>query len=71
MIHQLLPCVDSQFMVSFDITSLLSNIPLDEVISICADFLYWSPLTSESVFMELVTIMAVMLPFTLTPTHIR
>ena len=42
MIHQLLPCVDSQFMVSFDIISLFTNVPLDEVISICADFLYQS-----------------------------
>ena len=60
MIHQLLPCVDSQFMVSFDITSLFINVPLDEVISNSADFLYRSPLTSvpsfpESVFVELAT----------------
>ena len=59
-IHQLLPCVDSQFMVSFDITSLFINVPLDEVISICVDFLYQSPLTSvpsfsESVFVDLAT----------------
>ena len=58
MIHQLLPCVDSQFMVSFDITSLFTNASLDEVISTCADFLYQCPLTSvpsfpDSVFMEL------------------
>ena len=57
MICQLLPCVGSQFMVSFDITSLFSNVPLDEVISICAEFLYQSLLTSvpffpESVFVE-------------------
>ena len=43
--------------MSFDIASLFTNVPLDEVISICADFLYCSPLTSvpsfpESVFME-------------------
>ena len=60
MIHQLLLCVDSLFMVSFDITSLFTNVPLDEVISICVDFLYRSPLTSvpsfpESVLMELAT----------------
>ena len=36
-IRQLPPCVDSQFLVSFDITSLFTNVPLDEVISICAD----------------------------------
>ena len=57
-IHQLLLCVDSQFMVSFDIASLFTYVPLDEVIYICVDFLYHSPLTSvpsfpESVFMEL------------------
>ena len=45
-------------MVSFDISSLFINVPFDEVISIWADFLYRSPLTSipslpESVFMEL------------------
>ena len=58
MIPLLLPCIDSQFMVPFDITSLFTNVPLDEVISIYEDFLYRSPLTSvpsspESVFMEL------------------
>ena len=57
-IRQLLPRVDSQFMVSFDITSLFTNVPLDEVIFIGANFLYCSPLTSvpsfpESVFVEL------------------
>ena len=44
--------------MSFDITSLFTNVPLDEVISICVDFLYQSRLTSvpsfpESVFVEL------------------
>ena len=59
MIRQLLPCVGSQSIVSFGITSLFTNVPLDEVISICADFfLYRNPLTSvpsssESVFVEL------------------
>ena len=43
---------------SFDITSLFPNVPLDEIISICEDFLYRSPSTSvpyfpESVFVEL------------------
>ena len=57
-IRQLPPCIDSQFIVSFDITSLFTNVPLDEVISIYADFLYHSTLTSvpslpESVFVEL------------------
>ena len=58
-IRQLPPCVDSQFMEFFDITSLLTNVPQDEVISICTDFSYCSPLTSapsfpENVFMELI-----------------
>ena len=44
-------------MVSSDIASLFSNVPLDEVISIRAEFLYRSPLTSvppfpESAFVE-------------------
>ena len=57
-IHQLYPCVDSQFIVFFDIVSLFTNVPLDEVISICANFLYRSPLTlvpsfPESVFVKL------------------
>ncbi len=59
MIRQFLPCVDSQFMVSFDITSMFTNVSLDELISICADFLHQSPLTSVpsfpgSVFMVLI-----------------
>ena len=57
-IRQLPSCVDSQFMMSFDITSLFTNVPLDEEISIYVDFLYCSSLTSvpfpESVFMELI-----------------
>ena len=32
--------------MSFDIASLLTNVPIDEVISNCTDFLYRSPLTS-------------------------
>ena len=57
-IRQFSPCADSQFMMSFDITSLFTNVPLDEVISIWADFLYRRPLISvpsfpESVFVEL------------------
>ena len=43
-IHQLSPCVDSQFMVSFDFCFT------DEVISICANFLYHRPLTSMPSF---------------------
>ena len=39
MIRQLLSCADSQFMVSIDITSLFTNVPLDEVISISEDYI--------------------------------
>ena len=60
-ICQLPFCNDSQFLVSFDIVSLFTNIPLDETISICADFLYCGPSTSvlpfpENVFVELMEI---------------
>ena len=50
MIRQLLSCVHSQLMVSFDIASQFANAPLNETISICADFLYCSPLTSVPSF---------------------
>ena len=45
-IRQLSPCDESQFLGSFDIASLFTHVPLNQVISICADFLYRSPLTS-------------------------
>ena len=32
--------MESQFLVSFDVVSLFTNISLDETISICVDFLY-------------------------------
>ena len=35
--------MESQFLVSFDVVSLFTNIPLDETISICADFLHRRP----------------------------
>ena len=42
-IRRLPVCNDSQFLVSFDIVSLFTNIPLDETVSICADFFVsWS-----------------------------
>ena len=41
-IRQLSPCVDPQILVSFNIASLFTNVTPDEVISICADFLYRS-----------------------------
>ena len=47
--------------MSFDIVSLSTNIPLDETISICSDFLYCGPSTSvlpfpKDVFVELTEI---------------
>ena len=53
----MISCVDFQFMVSFDITSLLTNVPLDEVISISVDlFLYRSPLISVPSFRESISV---------------
>ena len=58
-ICQLPFCNDSQFLVSFDIVSLFTNIHMGE--TICADFLYRRPSTSvlpflEDVFVELMEI---------------
>ena len=50
MICQLLPCVDSQFMVSFHITSQFTNVPQDEVISICTDSVNICPFFSWKCF---------------------
>ena len=76
MICQLLLYVDSQFMVSFDITSLFTNIPFDEVISICADFVYRCPLKSvpsfpESVFVELMELATKSVSFCFNDTMYR
>ena len=54
-------CNESQFLVSFDVVSLFTNIPLDETISICDDFLYHGPSTiafpfPEEVFIKLMGI---------------
>ena len=54
-------CMESQFLVSFDVVSLFTNIPLDEMISRCADFLYRGPLVAslpfpEAIFIELMGI---------------
>ena len=43
LIRRLPVCMESQFLVSFDVVSLFTNIPLDETISICAVFLYRGP----------------------------
>ena len=73
MIRQLLPCVDSQFIVSFDITSLFTNVPLNKVIFICADFLYRSPLTSfsEIIFVELIELATKSVAFSFNDTMYR
>ena len=42
-IRRLPVCMEYQFLVSFDVVSLFTNIPLDETISICTDFLYRGP----------------------------
>ena len=60
-IRRLPLCNESQFLVSYDIVSLFTNIPLDETISICADFLYCGPSTivlpfPEEFFIELMGI---------------
>ena len=54
-------CNESQFLVSFDIVSLFTDIPLDETVSICTDILYRGPSTialpfPEEVFIELMGI---------------
>ena len=56
--------------MSFDIDSLFINVPLDEVISICADFLYRSTLTSvpsfpENVFVKFMELTTKSISFTL------
>ena len=60
-IRRLPVCNESQFLVSFDVVSLFTNIPLDETIFICADFLYLGPSTIAlpfpgEVFIELMGI---------------
>ena len=62
-------CNDSQFLVSFDIVSLFTNISLDETIAICVHFLYCGPSTSvlpfpEDVFIELMEIATKSVSFT-------
>ena len=52
-----LRCANTEFLVSSDICSLFINIPFDEIISICADYLYRSHLKAppfpENIFIEL------------------
>ena len=75
-IHELPPCVESQFMFSLDITTLFINVPREEVISICVDFLYCSPLTSvpsllETVFVELMEFVTKSVSFSFNDTMYR
>ena len=63
-------------MVFFDITSLFTNVPLEEVISICAYFLYRCSLTyvpsfPKSVFVELMELATKSVSFTLNDTMYR
>ena len=75
-IRRLPVCIESQFLVSFDVVSLFTNIPLDETISICSDFLYRSPSTAclpfpEEVFIELMGIATKSVSFSFNETMFR
>ena len=75
-IRRLLVWMESQFLVSFDVVSLFTNIPLDETISICADFLYRGPSTAslpfpEDVFIELMSIATKSVSFSFNETMFR
>ena len=72
-IRRLPVCMESQFLVSFDVVSLFTNIPLDETISICANFLYCGPSIAslpfpEDVFIELMGIATKSVSFSLNET---
>ena len=75
-IRRLPVCMESQFLVSFDVVSLFTNIPLDESISICADFLYRGPSIAslpfpEAVFIELMGIATKSVAFSFNETMFR
>ena len=57
MIRQRPRCVNTEYFISFDISSLFTNILLDETIRICADYLYRChlrpPLFPENICIEL------------------
>ena len=68
--------MESKFLVSFDVISLFTNIPLDETISICADFLYRGPSIAslpfpETVFIELIGIATKSVSFSFNETIFR
>lgn len=46
--RKLKPNFNTKIFLSFDIISLFINVPLDETIEICVNFLYRSHLTSPS-----------------------
>ena len=55
---------DETFMLSFDIASLFTNIPLAEAIQICADYLYDTKSTNTpGVFVELINIASALVEF--------
>ena len=74
-ISRLPVCMESQFLVSFHV-SLFSNIPLDEIISIGADFLYRGPSSASlpfpnNVFIELMGIATKSVSFSFNETMFR
>ena len=75
-IRRLPVCLESQFLVSFHVVSLFTNIPLDEIISICANFLYRGPSIAslpfpEDVFIELMGITTKSVSFSFNETMFR
>ena len=68
--------MESQFLVFFNVVSLFTNIPLDETISICADFLYRSQSIAslpfpEDVFIDLMGIATKSVSFSFSETMFR
>ena len=75
-IRRLPVCIESQFLVSFDVVSLFTNILLDETISICADLLYRGPSIASlpfpgAVFIELMGIATKSVSFSFNETMFR
>ena len=68
--------MESQFFVSFDVVSLFTNIPSDETISICTDFLYRGPSIASlhfpgAIFIELMGIATRSVSFSFNETMFR
>ena len=75
-IRRLSVCMESQFLVTFDVVSLFTNILLDETISICTDILYRGPSVAslpfpEDVFIELMGIATKSVAFSFNETMFR